>query len=99
MWWGNVSGGLPLSQNLTWNGLRTSVVPVNKDAWALVKAQNENNAPPFEGKCMLMITVQVANVEGQSDELAEVIPRCILNYPTEFGRRAFLAPAALAGRF
>ena len=61
-----------LSENLTWDGLRIDILSVNNDAWSLVQAQNPNNDPPLRGKRMMMVTVQVTNVEGQSDEPIKV---------------------------
>lgn len=52
---------------LTWDGLKIAVVAVNRDAWLLVLAQNENNEPPLPGRTMLMITVQVTNVAGDQE--------------------------------
>lgn len=52
----------------TWNGLRIEVVDVKEDGWPLVKAHNQFNDPPGEGKRMLLITVKVSSVREEREE-------------------------------
>ena len=53
--------------DLTWNGLKLRAVAVNRDAWPLIQAQNQNNEPPLPGRTMLMITVEVTNITGSEE--------------------------------
>lgn len=55
------------SGDLSWDGLKIEVVSVNRNAWPLIKAQNQFNDPPLAGRLMLMVTIRVTNVEGSSD--------------------------------
>jgi hypothetical protein len=55
------------TDELTWNGLKLRVVAVNREAWLLIQAQNQNNEPPLSGRTMLMITVEVTNVAGSEE--------------------------------
>lgn len=56
------------ADELTWNGLKIAIVEVNRQAWPLIHAQNENNEPPLPGKTMLMVMVEVTNVAGSKEE-------------------------------
>jgi hypothetical protein len=49
------------TDELTWNGLKIRVVEVNREAWPLIQAQNQNNEPPLSGRTMLMILVEVTH--------------------------------------
>ncbi len=44
----------------TWNGLLISVEDVDPNAWPLIKAHNQFNDPPLNGRQMLLITLRVA---------------------------------------
>jgi hypothetical protein len=55
------------TDELTWNGLKIRVVAVNREAWPLIQAQNQNNEPPLPGKTMLLITAEVTNVAGPEE--------------------------------
>ncbi len=56
------------NEQITWDGLKVDVADIDYDAWPLIKAENQNNDPPLEGMKMLLITVRLTNVEGNSEE-------------------------------
>jgi hypothetical protein len=56
----------------TWNGLLISVDDVEPNAWPLIKAHNQFNEPPLDGKRMLLITIQVTGSESSGEERVKV---------------------------
>lgn len=54
--------------NINWDGLQLDITAVNYDAWPLVQAQNNLNEPPPAGRVMLLVTVRVTKVQGDSTE-------------------------------
>lgn len=53
---------------LSRNGLKIELAKTNYNAWPLIKAQNQFNDPPTEGREMLMLTLRVTNLSGNADE-------------------------------
>ncbi len=60
------------ADGLTRNGLKIDIADINYEAWPLIKAENSNNDQPLEGRTMLLITVRVANVEGNPEEIVDL---------------------------
>ncbi len=60
------------AKELTRNGLQIDIVNLDYEAWPLIKARNDYNDPPLEGKTMLLITVRTSNVAGNPEEIIRI---------------------------
>ena len=68
----------------TWDGLEFDF-EVNYDAWPLIKLENQFNAPPQEGKRMIMVTLVATNVAGEeSITLSDSNFRILGEYQTPY---------------
>jgi|GEM_PF-3366001 len=56
----------------TWNGLLISVEDMDPNAWSLIKAHNQFNDPPLDGRQMLLITLRVASSETSGENLVSI---------------------------
>ncbi|MEM7031018.1 MAG: DUF4352 domain-containing protein [Chloroflexota bacterium] len=54
------------------DGLQIEALVVYEDAWPLMRAVNQFNDPPLEGRRMLMIKLRISNPEGIQDPLPSV---------------------------